>query len=1134
MFTSSSVEIKLEGCTLHAINNFRTEDKDIYYAWYVNEITETDERTIVKQLYKSDNSFTYTVNNKKNKYKLIAFIENRKTNMRIAKTIMEFKLLDDGAIKVLRKHIRDFSYENVHRVKLDYKEIDSYNFCIDEPVIYSIFWEGIHFDFLINYIEGCENSIIFGTGAITKEILPYPFFSRAMWLNDIQCTGIWYFDPSLYMYEDLRLVWGYGEEKRWVLENIAFLLHKLVAKLNLDIKNSVFMGSSGGGTMSILLATMLRGKAVAINPQLLIENHIQSLVEPFKKAIAKDEQLIESRCNVVTHFQREGYIPNIDIYVNKFSEIDMEKQINPFLDALDKAELSQESIKLHFYTELEGHNGMPSKNDTIRIAHNAFSTNCDGISFVRQFKILPFLERAKKNYMPWIDSTLEKNMINELRQNIAESEGHNTLSCSISLSNNILEGQIKGTDLDDTDMVVFYLIKNSKVIEKTQWSKESTIEYSLKESGVYRLEGFVRKANGRICTTKSLTCSYYNVSDREEYYNFSNTLIAGNELNAKLEYRNSTYPNQDFCLISANQDLSQYSFDKFASNVGLNYFENVLNIDEWNTSVITQNVLQYQNCKYIFSGVTMINNSYIEGIEDLNEDILDKIHGNMGMFSYVEIDNKSIRISNDFFNFAPIFYYKTESMCIVSNRYHLILLCIKFLGIHGTIDVDKAILNLSNDSLVMNQNLSHRMDIMEISQLQNCYDIIFSSKWEFITNEYFSSLEKPYSVDESQQEELLSQGAKDIVDQIRTLIDNPHFKNIIVDLSGGVDSRIVYAALTNIENCRDKAYIYTKDVGGDLPIALRINNLYQYNWDNVKTEIEVVPLKEASIMDRSFFMGQYYSHALLSSGMCSDSVRCSGAVGEASYRTVFSRALHSESSRVEDYISDIFLWLISSTIVSSENIYERFCKLFSNQLNDMPGLCLNEKLDRYYLEFRHAYHHSIMHPLVSREKRWYPMQSKAIFLLQHLRYNTLSNLELQIEVMNKLNPLLVWIPFENEKDNKDFQMIKDNLDLDVRFREIAMPLDEDKEAYNCAQIDKKKNTNYLSKQLYQQYDDLGEKIYCACLSNLRKLFMYMPDLEQDIGIDLFFYIKNNKDNTLKIKYIDNKIVSLIDQIEIFQ
>ena len=58
----------------------------------------------------------------------------------------------------------------------------------------------------------------------------------------------------------------------------------------------------------------------------------------------------------------------------------------------------------------------------------------------------------------------------------------------------------------------------------------------------------------------------------------------------------------------------------------------------------------------------------------------------------------------------------------------------------------------------------------------------------------------------------------DIVDQIGTLIDNPHFKNIIVDLSGGVDSRIVYAALTNIENCRDKAYIYTKDVGGDLPV----------------------------------------------------------------------------------------------------------------------------------------------------------------------------------------------------------------------------------------------------------------------------------------------------------------------------
>lgn len=413
MFVSNDVEIRCEGQTLNAINHFGVDDTNIYYAWYINAITENGQQSVIKQFYEADNSFSYHVNDCDTVYRLIAFVENRKDNTRIAKNIVEFKLSQDNTIEILRIYMRDFSYENVRRVSLEFQEIDSYEFCINEPILYSIMWEGLRFDFLINYIENCKNSVVFGTGAISKEVLSYPVFSRATWLNDIKCTGIWYFDPSLYMYENLRLAWGYGEKNRWALENIAFLLCKLMDRLNLNIGDSVFFGSSGGGTMSIMLATMLHGKAIAINPQLIVENHLKSAVIPFEETVKEKGKLIESRCDVVKHFQREGYIPSLDIYVNEFSENDVTRQIKPFCKELQDMHLDTRSIKLHSYFQSGGHNGMPSKPKTIKIIKCGLDSKPRGLNLPSRSRIQPFFKRAKDNYTPWIDSRLESKTIDE-------------------------------------------------------------------------------------------------------------------------------------------------------------------------------------------------------------------------------------------------------------------------------------------------------------------------------------------------------------------------------------------------------------------------------------------------------------------------------------------------------------------------------------------------------------------------------------------------------------------------------------------------------------------------------------------------------------------------------------------------
>ena len=57
--------------------------------------------------------------------------------------------------------------------------------------------------------------------------------------------------------------------------------------------------------------------------------------------------------------------------------------------------------------------------------------------------------------------------------------------------------------------------------------------------------------------------------------------------------------------------------------------------------------------------------------------------------------------------------------------------------------------------------------------------------------------------------------------QIESLFNNKGIGKIIVDLSGGLDSRMIYAAFTNFKIASRQNYDKFKDVGNDLSIALK-------------------------------------------------------------------------------------------------------------------------------------------------------------------------------------------------------------------------------------------------------------------------------------------------------------------------
>lgn len=254
----------------------------------------------------------------------------------------------------------------LHRVvRLKYEELDGLDLCHPGMTRYKIDWDGVTFDFAVNYIENASSAVVFGTGAVTAQV-PLPVFSRINWAPELSHCAIYYFDPALYSGK-LNLYWCYGTNRRWYLENIAVITYKLLQKLHISRQNTLFYGSSGGGYTSVLLASMLHGRAFVANSQFILPHYLPARFPQFKEAVLQPgEELIPERISAAALIQREGFFPPLQVWQNDTAPNDVKNQIAPFLQELAASKLSYgERLSIVFYSVEGGHNGMPDKADCI-------------------------------------------------------------------------------------------------------------------------------------------------------------------------------------------------------------------------------------------------------------------------------------------------------------------------------------------------------------------------------------------------------------------------------------------------------------------------------------------------------------------------------------------------------------------------------------------------------------------------------------------------------------------------------------------------------------------------------------------------------------------------------------------------
>lgn len=232
---------------------------------------------------------------------------------------------------------------------------------------------GVKHYFFINYVKNSKECIIFGTGAINKKKVQLPYFDRLKWFKEFPCSVIYYFDSTLFLHERINLGWLYGNNQRWYMEEVESILRTLLKIMGVDPKDTLFVGSSGGGFTSCALATFLESKALVFNPQLICKNWSKPHIEALETVLKPGEKLLENRLDLNQIIQMKGSCPKLHIVQNVYAEEDFLGQIIPFVKNLsDKYQLGNQ-VSFDFYSNEKGHNGMVDNERTIKmILHDMY------------------------------------------------------------------------------------------------------------------------------------------------------------------------------------------------------------------------------------------------------------------------------------------------------------------------------------------------------------------------------------------------------------------------------------------------------------------------------------------------------------------------------------------------------------------------------------------------------------------------------------------------------------------------------------------------------------------------------------------------------------------------------------------
>ena len=766
------------------------------------------------------------------------------------------------------------------------------------------------------------------------------------------------------------------------------------------------------------------------------------------------------------------------------------------------------------------------------------------VEFLPAIKTAALHDKARDLSPSFLYQAYQGELEGALEQLVQQLEfaGLDDAHVEVSRVGNCMTASMVCSGLKEDDQFAFYLMLNQKIIDRTPWSKQPSMKWELTEDGIYSIQGFLKRS-GKVIVRKSLGPALYGKEAREEFEHFLENGATGKDctLSQALPFVPNTPPFYDILLLSGKTGVLKQMPESFPVA-----HASQLAIGGWNTELYTQGqVLTCANGdKALFSGRIYHNHKLYFGTEIADclasgQDLADQ----KGHYSYLTWNENALSLGGDFFGFNRWFYYQSDSLLAASNSYHLLLLALKAQGITLELDVSKATVTLSSITIQMlSQNFSREMDLKGAYQLTADQQMrLEEGGWKITDSACGRIMKENTAYHEAEYRRQLLCARDELMENATTVLDDPRFEKMELDLTGGLDSRLVYSIMTNLSFDRNRVKVNTHPAPGshDLDVATQVNALYSFPYNDFPQTMELLSCREGDIRCRSMGLGLYYSYGILNM-LSNERNLCHliGACGEVMARPYTGRKyLHTHTARQRDCIQlarCLYEDFASEFVIGSEELRSAFLEYIGTELSRIPGNAPLQKLENHYYSFRHAPHFDLGER-IANHLRIKLLQSTQMMRMLQTCYGVHQSIRLQLDMLYMLNPAVASIPFESDKDNEDREKLRKELVMDLPcYRNMVLRPDNQAElaAWEEAERRRRQGLNYV-KSTSPKGENLPEELRLGLLRNFRILMNACPGLRDTIGVSLYEHFKSLSGNPRKINYWYNKVTALMDQIGIF-
>lgn len=690
---------------------------------------------------------------------------------------------------------------------------------------------------------------------------------------------------------------------------------------------------------------------------------------------------------------------------------------------------------------------------------------------------------------------------------------------------------------NDVEIKQYNLLRYGSKINIVQ-SSEKYMAFNLAKEGVYVVSVNIIN-NGSPEVRYTFPVSYFKEQTRKEISDILNQ--ENDNLSFEVDLCELKYPYQYVAMVY-NKNNSTIDLTNIDSKIILTKFSH----KKHEHYLLSSMPIEEKKQKCCFSGMANVNGQFIYGANDIDENIHKKLFEKIGGFSYILADEKKVLVANDFFGINKTYYFENNDFLITSNQYHLLLLIMKKLNIKPTLNMDIIKGQMGCNHYMFAQQIYSRESIFNGIKMLAPDEYIEIENIIKIKQTTFAELQKtePKEIDRKEYFETIKKAQEEILSNLNCIFQNKSINKVTVDVTGGLDSRMVLAAISNIEDFDKKVKAHTLDISNDLPIACSLINAIGMEFDDSPAFTQ--PFMKTIDYKTSLFMGGTFKRFPIRNekkytAQNVQKISISGGFGEQVTRYYlikdFYKTYLSQILDIDLFTSE-FMKQISKESISYICDYDSSVQFAEKELQKeiklLKGYDNLEKLESHFLVYRGPLHFK---QYMYVGNIWLPLQSKNMFKLfkQTARKNNM--FKLGFETVCNFNDVLGNLPYADDSYNSSFNLVHDELNLiNTKYKNLKITPDYGVEKKQKADEKARELARDIPKSLL--LDEENRKMYENQLINiyddlLKKLPAFSKILPE-IALQLYYYCKEMGPNNRMNQWVWARVSTILEQLEIFK